>query len=305
MKFPVPHMKSKISTKRPKPAKVERTTPLKPTGAFKLIRASLIEYRRGFVRYALIVSVIAVPYYLLTLIPGINKDSASGALAEIALLVMNVALLWAIVQRERTNRIPSISEAYYEGTSSFVRFIVICFLLVLMVIPALLGGFLYLIGLVAADSGGTLYEQIIITITCLLIASLSAWMLIRFAMAPVIAVADGLRPLASLRLARRLTLDRFWRVFARYAALILFIIIIALPITLISAGLALLKLTTVSNFFAELATSIAALPLANIYLVRLYRDLERGPALDIEPETPSSDNVPIVESDASIPPHEV
>jgi hypothetical protein len=156
-------------------------------------------------------------------------------------------------------------------------------MLVLMLVPAALGAAVYLAATTAGiDSGAPVSEQLLIGFVCLLVALPSFHLLIRFGLAPVAAIDSDLRPLAALRYARRLTLGKYWRLAGRYVSLLILIVIIAIPIALVTALFAMLKLVPVATLWFQLATTFTALPIANIYLLKLYHELEPKPKVDKE-----------------------
>lgn len=262
--------------KRPK--KTQSLPAPRPIGAWQLWKASITELWRGWKGYTLILAVIAVPSDLLALSPTLGKDAGFNSFFEVAAVIMNIALAWAVVQRERTGKIPRPAAAYYEGSVLIVRYLSATFLLVLTLIPAAVSAVLFVFGVLAvADGGGSLVEQLLIIGVSLVIAAPSFWMLVRFGLGPTVTVTTDLRPLAALRYSRLLTVGRFWRMLGRYICLILGIVIAAIPISLITALLSLLHLGLVSVLFFQLVTTFVAFPLINIYLIRLFRYLEAHP----------------------------
>lgn len=249
-----------------------RKSPL--PSAWKLARAAWKDFRADWKSYAKILAVVSIPINLLGLSTGLATDPSMNAYTTIAAIIMNVALIWAIVQSEKTGKAPGISSSYYDGSVAIVRFLLITVALVLMLIPAAFGAAIYLASLSAIDASVSLPEQLLISAVCLLIALPSVWMIIRFGLAPIAAIDTGLPPVASLRYARKLTLGRFWRTLARYAMLALYLIALAVPIALVTAGMSYLKLGPVPTVFFQLTTTLTALPLANLYLLHLMRSLE-------------------------------
>jgi hypothetical protein len=272
--------------------KVPRPRPPKPAGAWKLFRAAMAELRRHWKPYVLVMAIVAVPLDLVLLIPGVSTDPSAQAITNFAVITMNIALIWAIVQQERTGKAPRPSVAYYSGSEALIRTVLTMAALVLMLIPAAFAAVIYILGAVTAQAVGTLPEEILILFVSVLIAMISVWWLVRFGLAPIIAVAEGLTPIHALRYSRRLTLGRFWRVFSRYAALIFFIFLSALPIALITAGISAIHLAPIATLFFELVTTFTALPLLNIYLLRLYRNLDKGYQTIAPEEDPEAEPKP-------------
>lgn len=185
----------------------------------------------------------------LLLASGLPNDPIFQAYSLIFLVIMNVALLWAISTHERTGQVPGLAAAYYDGPIAIVRFLLTMLALVLMLIPVTFATVLYILGSAVVDASGTLPEQMLIPFACLLISMISGWLIVRFGLAAVIVVAGLTRPLHALRYARTLTLGRFWRVFARMAALVLFVATTALPIAAVTALLSALHLAPLATLF--------------------------------------------------------
>jgi hypothetical protein len=92
--------------------------------------------------------------------------------------------------------------------------------------------------------------------------------------APFAAVADGFRPVAALRVSWRVTRHRFWATAGRLAVLGLMLIVISIPITLVALLLSILHAGVLATAIFEIATTVIALPITDLYLLRLYRSLE-------------------------------
>jgi len=198
-----------------------------------------------------------------------------NAYTSIASIVMNVALIWAIVRAEKTGEVPRISSSYYDGSVAIVRYLLVTVLLVLMLLPAAFAAAIYLASMSSINTTSSLPEQLLIGTVCVLIALPSFWLIIRFGLAPIAAVDTGLPPIAALRYARNITIGHFWSTLAHYALLGVYIICLAIPIALITALLSFLKLGPIPTIFFQLATTFIVLPLANIYLLKLMHNLDQ------------------------------
>jgi hypothetical protein len=244
--------------------------------ARQLARQAVTELRAGWKRYISIIAIVIVPIDLIGLSnSAAGGDATVGVYSLIISLTMNVALIWAIVQRDRTGVIPRMSTAYYEGSVAVVRFFLVSSALVIMLAPAALGAATYIAAQTAGvNSSAPAAEQLLIGIPCLMLALISAHLLIRFGLSLVAVIDSDLRPLAALRYARVLTLGRYWRVVGRYLGLFVLIIAIAVPIAIVTMFLAFLRLVPVATLFFQLVTTFTVLPVTNLYLLRLYRGME-------------------------------
>src|SRR3954471_11843474 len=91
---------------RPKADRVKRVRPPKPLSAYRLARGALGDLRQGWKRYFWLAAVIGVPYSLIGLSDSLNRNLAVGAYGYVAILIMNVALMWAALQHEATGEVP-------------------------------------------------------------------------------------------------------------------------------------------------------------------------------------------------------
>ncbi len=248
----------------------------KLTSGRSLFAATLRGYRAHWKAYVALLSIIAVPSALLNLIGA--SDSLSSALVAFAAIIMNTALIWSIARNEKTGKFPSIKQAYYDGSEALVRFLSVSLLLVIMLIPAALATILLDLSFSAGDQLGQFSpEAVILGIAAGLIASPSIYLMVRYALAYIGVVRDGLHPVAALRRARQHTLGRFWTVFGRFIVLGLFLFLISIPGSLLAAGFAMLKLPTLGVVVFQLIAALSVLPIANLYLFGLYRELQANP----------------------------
>jgi fatty acid desaturase len=98
--------------------------------------------------------------------------------------------------------------------------------------------------------------------------------LTRFGLTPFAIVDTDLRPVAALRRVRALSLKRFAAVTLRLLALIPFLVLVALPSALIVFGLSFLAIGQVPLIVLQILATLTVLPIADFYLLRLYRLLE-------------------------------
>jgi hypothetical protein len=278
-----------------KRARAPRPAHAHTVSAWQLFKASWRDYRRDWKGYLAIIAVVGVPVGVAGLFSSLAEDPIASVFINGAIVVMNVALLWAIVQREHTGKVPGPGSAYYDGSVALLRFLVTVVIICLMLIPALFGTVLYLLGMDSAAVYGTAIETVLIGFISLLLAMLSAWMFARFGLAPIIVVTDGLRPLAALRYSRQLTLRRFWRIFARYAMFFIYAVIICLPLVAISYFLVRIKEDEIAGLFFGAATTVIVLPLAYLYLLHLYRSLQNATVITTEPAHPHASPEPAAE----------
>jgi hypothetical protein len=255
--------------------KFKKGKAVKPLGIRTLIRDTFIEFKLHWKAYVLILLVVTLPSDIITLVFQLGSDPVASTYLSFAAVIMNASLIWAMVQNIKTGRMPGVIDSYYEGSTVLVRYIVITFVIVIMLIPAALGGALYATALQTVVSAGSPGPEVwFIALGSLIIATPSFVLLVRFSLATYGVIADGLRPKEALRWSRRYTLGRFWKTTGRFAILGLVLMVVSIPILIVTFLLAVVHLTSISTTFFEIATTLVALPVANIYLYRMYRNLQ-------------------------------
>jgi hypothetical protein len=249
----------------------------KPLTARKLIRATLREFATGWKTYCLVVGLIAVPVDILSAVFSLSTSDVSYAYFSLASYISVVALIWAITRRHMTGRASTLREAYYDGSVAVVRYFLVSLVLIVLLVPAAFGAALYGIGLTASSSTGS-YSPVLmlIALVCFVIAIPSGVLLIRFGLAPFVAVQDGLPPFEALRIARTYTMGRFWPLVGRYIVLGLALLGMLVPIIIATIVLSLLHLGAVATPVFEIASTLLILPMANIYMYRLFLSISEN-----------------------------
>lgn len=258
--------------------------PKLPSG-YRIAVASLRDFGASWKRLAWIVGLVAVPGNLLALNSDLAQSQLYTATSSFFAFIMNVALLWAVARRQQTGRMPTVAEAYYDGQVALVRYLLVTVALVCMLIPFALGLVLYAAGQIVpgADVGAFSPELMLLAVVWLVLTIPSFFFVVRFALGTIAAVADGFRPVAALRVSWRITNGRFWATAGRLASLALLLIVLSIPLTVLSAALGLLHAGAFATAFFEIVTTMVALPITDIYMLRLYRELE-GAALNRRPD---------------------
>jgi hypothetical protein len=241
-----------------------------------LIAASLSAYRENWLPYVKILAVVALPFNLVNLLNFISVDLQTFAVyGSFADVFMNVALLWSILEHEK-GRKPTMPEAYYSGMNQVVSYLLTSILLVLMLIPFAIG-FTIFTAAAAPDQGTTPIEVALVGLVALIVTLPSLFLIVRFGFALVLSVTENLRPTAALRLARRLTLGRFWRVAGRLVIMSLFLILLTVPAAIVAAVLSSLKLDTWAVTIFQVFAALTILPIAYLYALAFLKDLQAHP----------------------------
>ena len=255
--------------------------------AWRLFWDAFADFRHDWKRYVLILAVVTVPISIANLFSIGSSDQLAGSYLSLFSIITNVAVIWAMVQREKTGTVSKLGEAYYDGSAALVRFLLITLTLVSMLLPAALGIALYLAALTAQDASGISGPEIIgVGIVALALAAPSFYLVVRYVLAPFGAVRDGLRPIAALRRSRLYTLGRFWPLAGRYFLLLIFLTILGLPLYLVSSAFNLVKQPGIASFVFGVLATLILLPVGNLFMLRTYRALEHsfnaGTAEEIE-----------------------
>ena len=262
----------KTATLKKKKTKVKGA---KFAGSWELIWRVWDDLRADWKPYLWILVIVTVPIDIISVIPSMAGDASISSFASFAAIVMNVALIWAILRRQETGHVPKLATAYYDSSIALLRFLLVTVALVVMLLPAGLGASLFSAALATAPdvSSASAAELLLVGLVGLILSVPSIWLMTRFALGPLLAIRDGLRPMAALRASRNLTLGRFWRVLGRFLMLGLYIAILSIPASLITVVFAFFKLDSLATFLFEVITTLVALPVVNLYLVRLAASL--------------------------------
>lgn len=266
----------------PKIAPPVKTKPAKPDmpkviRSWALIKGSLGDWRTDWLSYLKLLAIVALPINILPIFT-IFQDPYSSSYISFAAIVMNVTLIWAIVQRQETGQFSGIKRSYYDSSVALVRFVLTSFLLVIMLIPAAFGLTLYALG--AADPTGiTGVESLLVGFVSFILAVPSIYLITRYALAPLAAIRDGLAPIAALRRSRQLVKGYFWPVLGRMLMLGLLLVAVSLPTTLVVVGLSFAQVSSdITKAFFQIVATFTALPIANLFLLRLFASLEASKA---------------------------
>lgn len=274
------------------PKKKKRLRKPKLTSVWKMLGRAIREYSKDWKGYAFILVFVALPTNILGALysnPTSSTQDANTIVSSyitLASVIMSVTLLYAVIQKQKTGTLPGPREAYYDGSAALVRFILVSLVLVLYLIPFFIGVLIYGIGLEVFSANG-IYgpEQIIFDALALIFFSPSIYLITRYGLSTVVAVADGLRPVASLRASKMLTAGRFWAVLGRLAGLLLLAFVVAFVAFLLSY----VNFANIPLVLFQLVATLVALPIGYIYLYNLYTELKSS----IQPDTiPAKEQTP-------------
>lgn len=214
-----------------------------------------------------IVAIILVPTTLLTSTGG-NASTDSSGFTTMASILMNLALIWAIIELAE-NRPITIKDAYYKGTAAFVQFMLVALLLVLMLLPLIFG--MAIVGLGILPASAQLPERILLGLLAILLCAPTVYWLTRNVFALFIVCESQTSPLAAIRRSKQLVKGRFLAVFGRLAAAAGILVLLGAISTVLPIVARIESKTVVAGL--QLLTGLAGLPFLNLYLHRLYRSL--------------------------------
>jgi hypothetical protein len=197
---------------------------------------------------------------------GNTSSSTGGAYQTFLLIVMSLAVIWALrmtLAREQFR----LRDTFYKGMYPLVPFLLVFLVMVLQLLPLVAGAGIYSM----VTTGGisvNLFENILWGIGCGLLAALSFYWLTSSAFALYIVTLPGMAPFKALRSARELVRGRRLSVLRKllYLPLMLFLaaVVIMVPVILVAAPLAQWLF-----FFL----TMCSLVVIHTYMYTVYREL--------------------------------
>jgi hypothetical protein len=242
-------------------------------GVWQLFKQSLGAYRNDWRLYYIILLIVLVPTSLLSnYVVDPSSDSTLSAYITLANSIMNVALIWAVIQRYHQRKI-SPKQAYYKSSSALLRLLLFVILVGLMLIPLLIGVIIFSLAITEPNELLSIFEKAMLVILAVIFALPSLTMLTRAVFGLYTLVETDQGPIEAIRTSRNAVRGRALAVFGRLAGLVLcLVLMLIIPIVLLVVAStfwqSLLALTLL-----QIIIGLIALPLSNIYLYRLYREL--------------------------------
>lgn len=197
---------------------------------------------------------------------GNGSSPTAGAYQFFLGLIVSLAIIWALRQIYADTKI-RIRDAYYNGMTPLVPFLLVLLVIGLQLLPMLIGSTLYS---VIINNGIAVYmiEKLLWLGVFLALSLASLYMISSSTIALYIVTLPGMTPMKALRSARHLVKRRRWVVMRKllFLPLILFIVtaIIMLPIIIFATPLAQWVFFLLTMF---------ALTVIHTYIYNLYREL--------------------------------
>lgn len=212
-----------------------------------------------------IILLIMIPVVILNLIT--NSDQTLGTYGSFATLIMNIAIISAVIKLKVGAKRVTMAEAYYGGTTRFVAFMCVVALLGLQLLPMLIGGLIYVSGSTGATVGLGPVEMALLGGIWLLFSIPTFRWLTRSVFALYLVQDASMRPVESVRASSALVRGKSWGVFGRILVGTIFMIII-----LILPSLAISTLPESASWVSKIATSLLQVlsalilvPFASVY----------------------------------------
>lgn len=186
---------------------------------------------------------------------------------QVMLFVLSaLAVIWLFRQQQAGN-IVNIKQAFYRGMYPLIPFTLIIYLIILQLLPAIIGNFLYSTVIANGIAVGQV-EQFIWLLLYLSTLLLSFYLISSSVVALMIVTLPEMTPMRALRKAKELVTFRRFAVFRKTTAL-LFIVAAMFIIIVFPA----LYISSMAAQIAFLLLSILVLPFAVGYIFVLYREL--------------------------------
>ncbi len=239
--------------------------------ALSLARQSLKFEAKNLTKLLAITGVVVVPVNIIAIVSA-STDVTISAYSTLATVLMNIALIWSVL-RLLSGQPVKLAAAYYQGTASFVRFLLTSAIIIVQLIPLALGLILYSVGVLGAAPGTSAFEKGIMLALAGLLSAPSVWLVNRSLLALVEVVATDASPVAAIRSSWAAVKGHSWSVLGRWVALII-VTVLLLAIPAIVLILAFGK-TNNRGFLVLLQAliSIFILPFIVSYIVGLRQDL--------------------------------
>lgn len=199
-------------------------------------------------------------------VSGTAADATAGLYQLILALTVSLALIWALRQLHAGKKI-RMRDAFYNGMSPFVPFILVLLVIGLQLIPMVIGVALYAT-IVGAGIAATSLEQVLWALLAFVLSIVSLYMIMSSLFALYIVTLPDMTPMRALRSARQLVASRRWTVMRRVLflplALVVLTALIVVPLIFVSAAL---------GAWVFFALSMLFLPITHSYMYTLYRSM--------------------------------
>ncbi len=195
-----------------------------------------------------------------------SSSEAGGVYQMLLLLIVSLAVIWTL-RKVLAGEVVRVRDSFYKSMQPFIPFVLVLLVIGLQLIPLLIGSWLF--GTITINGiAVTALEKGLWALLCLLLATLSLYMICSSLFALYIVTLPDMTPMKALRSARQLVRHRRWEVLRKILflpfALLVLAAVIFIPLVIVVAP-------AVEWVFFALS---AFVPIAiHGYMYTLYREL--------------------------------
>ncbi len=198
---------------------------------------------------------------------GSTTSDSAGVYQTILFVIMSLAVIWVLRQTFDTQKPITLAESFYKSMSPLVPYVLVWLVVLIQLLPALIGTFLYSIVVSNGIAVGTV-EQVLWLVFLLVLIGVSIFLVSSSIFATYIVTLPGMRPMTALKKARSLVKFRRFLIIRR---LIVLPIILILFLTLLFFPLVLYAAVIAEVLF--LVVSLLLLFVSHAYVYSLYREM--------------------------------
>lgn len=194
-------------------------------------------------------------------------SESSAVYQTLLFVVMSLAVIWALRQTFEAPKSIKMKQAFYSGMAPFVTYLLVCLVILLQLLPALIGSFIYSIVVNNSIAVGWI-EQVMWLVFLVAALGVSVFFVSSSLFATYIVTLPGIEPLQALRKSRSLVKFRRFLIIRKVlflpVVLLMFMLLIFFPLVIYAA---------VAAEVLFMIFSLALLILAHTYLYILYREM--------------------------------
>lgn len=197
---------------------------------------------------------------------GASSGQMAGGYQLLLILVVSLALIWALRHVLAGTASLRVRDAFYKGMYPLVPVVLVAVVIMLQLVPLIIASSIF--GLIVSGAVTTLIEQVILGAVALALAGLSLYWVVGSVFALYVAALPDMTPVKALRSAKGLVRGRHLPVLRKllFLPLAIFLgnLVIVVPV--------LLTVTAAAPFVLYVLF-LAALPLVQSYMYMMYREL--------------------------------
>lgn len=243
--------------------------------SWKLFKEAIKVYRGNWKLFVGIVLIVSLPASIASVyLIDPATDSSLSAYLTLAQLAMNAAVIYTIIKLSKKEPV-SVKEAYYSGSSGFIRLVLTAFVLVLISLLLVFGLLILFIGLLVPETALALGEKLLIGLLALILLVPGFYLLARTVLGIFVVFDSDRGPLQAVAESWSLTAGKGWRSLGVLFFMMVFIfLLILVPAAIL---VILLNLTQVLffQFLLQLIVGLTVLPISNLYLFNYYQGLKK------------------------------